>query len=444
MKLQFKLALYNALSKAIIIAAIGLFLPVILKKVVYLHIDQRLKARVARMMLEVEQGGIREIIMDQDCSFNDYNIFKEEYVSIKPLRIMPPYFGKEIFLDAERNIENDIVKHRVLSKSFIYDNQLYELEVGEGVHAIDSLRDTFHKYTIWFLVCVVLIFFFIDIAYGRLLLIPFYKIVNRKLQEVQHPSTFKPDTIKTNTYEFSYLDKSINEMMVKVKDAFEIEREFITNVSHELLTPISILQTRTENILSDPGVSTEIAMKMVESQKTLSRLSRIVKALLYISKIENSQFLKEENVMVKSLATDVLDEIEERIASKNITVHQHWSSDFEIKNCNRSLLHTMLFNLISNAVKYNKEDGEIIITGLQDEDRRYILSIKDSGVGIAKENIEFVFDRFKRFRPEDGASFGLGLPIVKTISDFHDLKINVESVLNAGSTFTVIFPANTG
>ncbi|MCX6275736.1 MAG: hypothetical protein NTV09_11075 [Bacteroidetes bacterium] len=106
MKLQFKLALYNALSKAIIIAAIGLILPVILKKVVYSHIDQRLNARVARMMLEVERGGIREIIMDQDCSFDDYNIFKEEYVSIKPLKMMPSYFGKEIYLDAERNIEN--------------------------------------------------------------------------------------------------------------------------------------------------------------------------------------------------------------------------------------------------------------------------------------------------------------------------------------------------
>lgn len=440
MKLQFKLALYNALSKAIIIAAIGLILPVILKKVVYSHIDQRLNARVARMMLEVERGGIREIIMDQDCSFDDYNIFKEEYVSIKPLKTMPSYFGKEIYLDAERNIDNEIVKHRVLSKSFIYDNQLYELEVGEGVHAIETLVDTFHKYTVWFLVCVVLIFFFIDIAYGRLLLIPFYKIVNRKLQDVQHPSTFRPETVKTNTFEFSYLDRSINEMMTKVKNAFEIEREFITNVSHELLTPISILQTRTENILSDPKTSSEIAMKMVESQKTLTRLSRIVKALLYISKIENRQYLKDENVMLKSLVEDVLSEIEERTASKNITVHQHWSSDFEFRNCNRSLLHTMIFNLVSNAVKYNKEDGEIFIIGHQEEDNKFMLTIKDTGVGIAKENIEFVFDRFKRFRPDDGSSFGLGLPIVHTIAEFHNLKIMVSSEINKGSSFSILFP----
>jgi len=439
LKLQFKLALYNALSKAVIIAAIGIFMPVIIKKVVYGHIDQRLRARVTRMMLEVERGGIKEIIMDQDCSFDSYNIFKEEYVSIRPLINMPRYFGKDTILDAERKIEGEVVKHRVLSKPFIFDNQLYEIEIGEGVHSIESLTNTLHKYTIWFLLCVVLIFFFIDIGYGRLLLIPFYKIVNQKLQDVQHPSSFKPEKINTNTYEFSYLDRSINEMMTKVKDAFEIEREFITNVSHEILTPVSILQNRCENILADPNVSPEIAMKMVDSLKTLTRLSRIVKALLYISKIENNQFLKEESVQLKSLVADVIDEIEERIASKNIKVHQQWNADFEVQHCNRSLLQTMLFNLISNAVKYNKENGEIFILGHGD-DRNFYLTIKDTGTGIAKNHVEFVFDRFKRFRPDDGASFGLGLPIVRTIADFHDLKINVESELNSGSSFTITFP----
>ncbi len=391
------------------------------------------------MMLEVERGGIREIIMDQDCSFDDYTIFKEEYVSIKPIKVMPKYFGKDIFLDAERKIEGEIVRHRVLSKTFIYDNQLYELEIGEGLQAIESLTATFHKYTIWFLISMVFLFFFIDIGYGRLLLKPFYTIVNRKLQDVQHPSTFKPEKINTNTYEFSYLDNSINVMMMKVKDAFEIEREFITNVSHELLTPISILQNRCENILADPTVSPDIAMKMVESQKTLTRLSRIVKALLYISKIENRQYLREETVMLQTLVNDVLSEIEERIESKNIKVHQQWSSDFEVRNCNRSLLQTMIFNLISNAVKYNKENGEIFVVGLKGENE-FMLTIKDTGVGISQENIPLVFDRFKRFRPDDGASFGLGLPIVRTIADFHDLSINIDSTLNSGTSFTVVFP----
>ena len=110
------------------------------------------------------------------------------------------------------------------------------------------------------------------------------------------------------------------------------------------------------------------------------------------------------------------------------------------RSCNRSLLQTMIFNLLSNAVKYNKDEGEIFIIGRQEGDGNFILTIKDTGVGIAKENIAFVFDRFKRFRPDDGSSFGLGLPIVHTIADFHNLIITVDSELHAGSSFSIVFP----
>jgi signal transduction histidine kinase len=139
------------------------------------------------------------------------------------------------------------------------------------------------------------------------------------------------------------------------------------------------------------------------------------------------------------LVVDVLEEIEERINSKNIKVFQEWSEYFEINNCNKSLLHTMIFNLISNAIKYNKENGEILITGIKEADF-YKLSIKDTGVGIDKEHLPFIFNRFKRFRPEDEMSYGLGLPIIQSIAEFHNAKMMVDSEINKGSTFSVHFP----
>jgi len=326
----------------------------------------------------------------------------------------------------------------VLSKAFLFDNQLYEIEIGEGLSHMARLNNTLHNFSVTFLVIIVIISFFIDLGYVELLLRPFYKIVNQKLESVHHPAIFKPEKIKTNTYEFAYLDESINEMMRKVKDAFQTEKEFITNVSHELLTPVSILQNRIENMLSDPQVPEGIAIKMVESQKTLSRLTKIVKALLYISKIENEQYLKNETVAIKELVQEVLDEIDDRLKAKNITVHQQWTEDFQFHNCNRSLLYTMIFNLVSNAIKYNKEGGEILVRG-QTKDHHFLLTIKDKGIGISKEHLPFIFDRFKRFRPEDEVSYGLGLPIVKSISDFHHLRINVDSELNEGTVFTIHF-----
>ena len=98
----------------------------------------------------------------------------------------------------------------------------------------------------------------------------------------------------------------------------------------------------------------------------------------------------------------------------------------------------MIFNLVSNAIKYNKENGEIIISGKRAE-KEYLLSVKDTGVGINKEHLPFIFDRFKRFRPDDEMSYGLGLPIVKTIAAFHHIQLQVHSEINKGSEFILIF-----
>jgi signal transduction histidine kinase len=165
----------------------------------------------------------------------------------------------------------------------------------------------------------------------------------------------------------------------------------------------------------------------------------LLRRCFYISKIENRQYLKEETVPAKQLVTDVLSEMESRIESQNIRVIQQWNDDFEIKHANRSLLHTMLFNLVSNAVKYNKENGEIIITGRRENDRCELI-IRDTGIGISGENIQHIFDRFKRFRPDDEVSYGLGLPIVRTIAEFHHLEIKVDSKLNEGTSFRILFP----
>ena len=387
----------------------------------------------------VAVGGLDEITLDQDCSFDSYNIFKEEFVSITPLAILPPDFGKYHIENAERKIDEETVKHRVLTQAFVYDNQLYSIAIGEGLSAYDQLNITIRKFTIWIMVAVVVISIFFDLLFARLLLRPFNKIVNEKLRDVQHPSTFDPHPVKTTTTEFSHLDKSINEMMVKIRETFETERQFIMNVSHEILTPISILKNRIENMISDPGIPDSVVERMVDSQKTLSRLTKVVRNLLYISRIENAQYLKNESADLQMIVREIFEELEELTQGKGITVINEWKDEFVFTPCNLSLIHTLLFNLITNAIKYNCESGKITVTGLWEGDF-YTVSVTDTGDGISPNQLPFIFDRFKRFRPEDDMSYGLGLPIVKTIADFHGIKVIAQSTLNEGSTFTLKFP----
>jgi signal transduction histidine kinase len=438
-RLQVKLALYNAISKAIIVLAIGALLPLLIQRVVYNHIDKRLVARLDKTFRIIDKGGLNEIALDQDCSFDSYNIFKEEFLSISPLPKLPVNFGKNNIENSERVIESELVRHRVLTRAFIFDNQLYDINIGEGLSAVDQLNLTIKQFTIWMLIAVVLFSIFLDFGFAQLLLKPFNKIVNEKLKDVRHPSTFNPQPIKSSTSEFSHLDRSINEMMQQIKETFEMEREFITNVSHELLTPVSILKNRIENLISDPSLPNDIADKLVESQKTLSRLTKVVKALLYISKIENEQFLKNESVSIKTTMQEVLDELVELIETREITIVTEWKDDFIFTPCNKSLLYTLLYNLITNAIKYNVSKGKISIAG-EKEETAFVLKINDTGIGISEDQLPHIFDRFKRFRPSDEISYGLGLPIVRTIAEFHNIEINNESEKNKGSTFILRFP----
>ncbi len=439
MKIQVKLSLYNAISKVAIILVIGAIIPVLIQKVAYNHLDRRLVARLEKTMRMVAVGGLDEISLDQDCSFDSYNIFKEEFVSISPIAVLPPDFGKYHIENAERKIDDEIIKHRVLTQAFVYDNQLYSIDIGEGLNAYDQLNITIRKFTIWIMIAVVLISILFDLLFARLLLRPFNKIVNEKLRDVQHPSTFNPHPVKTSTTEFSHLDKSINEMMLKIRETFETERQFITNVSHEILTPISILKNRIENMISDPGIPDSVVERMVDSQKTLSRLTKVVRSLLYISKIENAQYVKNESADLELIVREIFEELEELMQVKGITISNEWKDKFIFSSCNLSLIHTLLFNLITNAIKYNSDSGKITAIGMFENDF-YVVSISDTGDGISPNQLPYIFDRFKRFRPEDEMSYGLGLPIVKTIADFHGIKISANSELGKGSTFTIKFP----
>jgi signal transduction histidine kinase len=270
---------------------------------------------------------------------------------------------------------------------------------------------------------------------------PFNKIVRQKLQLANNPAQYNFDTIKTSTWEFNYLDKSINDLMRKTKDAFLIEKEFIANVAHELLTPISILQNRMENMIINNEVPVEFENKIIESQRTLSRLSKIIKALLMISKIENDQYLRQDQVNIPSLLDEVIQELEELMQEKQITVVKNLQPVPLFGPSNKSLLFTMFFNVVNNAIRYNNIGGTITITGRREGDM-YVLEIEDSGIGIDENQLDNIFDRFKRFNTgaAEGQGYGLGLPIVKTIADFHRIGIGVESKKMKGTVFIFTIP----
>jgi signal transduction histidine kinase len=161
---------------------------------------------------------------------------------------------------------------------------------------------------------------------------------------------------------------------------------------------------------------------------------------LLISQIENDQFLKEDKISLSELIHEVYDEISIRLPEKNITCEISIPTDWNLIHVNKFLLFNLFFNLINNAVKYNKEGGEIRISGITGN-RLFLVEVTDTGIGISPEQLPHIFNRFKKFSQSlKQDSFGLGLPIVKSIADFHRIKIEVSSRPGIGSTFKLIFP----
>ena len=206
------------------------------------------------------------------------------------------------------------------------------------------------------------------------------------------------------------------------------------------MTPISILQSKIENMFEQEDIADELKGRLLEMQKILNRLKSITKTLLLISQIENDQFLKEDQIRVSSLLQEVYDEISIRFQDKNINYSVEVRNDFNLVNVNKFLLFNLLFNLINNAIKYNHENGDIHIEA-STENGGYYIEIIDSGIGINPADIPFIFNRFKKLKQSlQQDSFGLGLPIVKSIADFHRIRIDVASEKEKGSTFKLIFP----
>ena len=192
------------------------------------------------------------------------------------------------------------------------------LEIGVAIESVKELKSIIKKFTIVVLIIALVLTLVSDLVFTKFLLAPFYQIIDRKLIKVNDPMNFDYGKIKTTTQDFELLDDSISSLMKKISNLFILEKQFIANVSHELLTPISIISSRLENILLHEELSEGSENKMHASLKTLNRLKAIINSLLLISKVENNQYAKADMVMIAAVVMEIREELEDRIDEKQL------------------------------------------------------------------------------------------------------------------------------
>ena len=438
MKLRTKLTLFNTLSKLVLAVLFVWLLPRLTNNINQTYTDNKLRNQKNQLLKIIKGQGIKSYIEKGETDVSYYNPFlKEDYVSIG-IDTLPEVL--DTIRNERRKVEGDTIRYRILSKNFWADKKKYLLEIAISVDAIQDTSRPLQNIAFQVLLGIILLTILADQLYSAYLLRPLRQIIKTKLIAHKFPNFGIYKKVKTSTSDFEHLDISIHKMIETMELSFQKEREFISNASHELMTPISILQSKIENMFEQEDISDDLKTRLLEMQKILNRLKSITKTLLLISQIENDQFLKEDNISLKELLSEVYDEISIRLQDKNIAYDAEVDSKMVLKHVNKFLLFNLFFNLINNAIKYNRENGTITIDAVL-ENNTLAVSITDTGLGISGDALPFIFNRFKKFRQSmQQDSFGLGLPIVKSIAAFHDIKIEVISEKDTGSIFKLVFP----
>ena len=246
--------------------------------------------------------------------------------------------------------------------------------------------------------------------------------------------------------EIQELVKSFNQMTEQLDEAFAMQRRFSASAAHELRTPIAVLRTKIDVFKKKKREQHEYDELVTTMETYIDRLSSIITDLLEFA--ETSELGEAEDVSLDSVIKTVVDDLESVAQNNMVNVQidiqpkaQSEAQIFIVKG-NTNLLYRALYNLVENAIRYNNEEGSVNIA-LETEGQECLVTIADTGVGIAPEQRELVFEPFYRVNKSRSREFGgagIGLSLVKTILKRHGASITVSKNNPQGSVFTIRIP----
>ena len=264
--------------------------------------------------------------------------------------------------------------------------------------------------------------------------------ISRKLNKISGENLSERINDPGTGDEISELATTFNKLLDRIKLAFKRERQFIADVAHELKTPFATQRTGLEVSLQKERSKAEYKKVIEEAIIDNNRLSNTLQNILDLAWSEASQAKADNNKVNLSSLLSELGEIAVKLAqAKSIRVNLDFQPDVFVYGKEDKLGRAIL-NCLDNAVKYSKEKGHIDIK-LKTHGNIAILTISDRGLGIAKEDLPYIFERFYRgAKTQNISGSGLGLAISKSIIDIYKGTITVKSIFNKGTTITITLP----
>lgn len=438
MKLFHKLLIFNLLGKGLFLLVFLMSGPYLLSYLILKNTDRQLIEKKSEVIEMIQAEGIENFISEENPEegFGSYNILKEEYILLEKA-------GEERFLQdsifvEKRIIEEEEISYRVYADLIEIGGVTYLLEIGRSLSTIEQIETIFYRIAIGILFSFLALSFFLDSMISKRIMAPFNKIIQTKIARINEPQEFHDQSIESSTQEFELLDQAISEMMKRIQKSFNQERVFISHASHELKTPISVLQSKLEAIFGDENLSPYQSEKLMDMQNTLQKMKKSVNALLLISKVNNAQFIKTETADLQEILESLLEDWVAIAADQGVTLQKGKLDPFNFSGTNYSLCQMMIQNGLSNAVKYVSSGGEIWLSGIKKSDQ-YEIVIENDGEGIDDKLLAQVKNGLVFLKDVTKEKSGFGLQIMFKIAIFLGVTLEVTSE-NGKTRITYRFP----
>ncbi len=237
--------------------------------------------------------------------------------------------------------------------------------------------------------------------------------------------------------EISNLSETFNEMFERLQTSFENEKRFTSDASHELRTPLAVIKAECEYALSENADDEERMQALESVEEQADKMASLVSSLLAVTRAEQDQ---SRFTLEKANLGELVNEVCGKFRpSKGIKLTTETDNNIEI-NLNASLISQLVENLLSNADKYGRENG-VINVKLYSEDDKAVLSVRDNGIGICKEDLPKIWNRFYRADTSrsETEGFGLGLALVKKIAEIHSADCVAKSEIGEFTEISIIF-----
>lgn len=333
------------------------------------------------------------------------------------------------------------VSIRLVTQSFSFSIGTLTFQAGDSIEETYELLSSFRNvvlviFPVIFILCGLGVFIVTGWALRSI------KVFTAKIGQITEENLNDRISEDGLVDELRPLATNFNVMLGRLEASFARQKQFLSDASHELRTPTSIIRSFCDVTLNRERSAGDYKETVKKIGETVNRMCDIINRILVISRLDNKTIdFKPVRLDIMDIMKDVLKLIEPAAADKEVVIRLT-GAGASVKG-DREGLTEVLTNIVENAIKYNRPKGTVNIY-VAEESGNAVISVQDSGIGIPREEQEKIFDRFYRVDASRGLTVGsgLGLSIVRTIIEAHGGRIEVDSELGRGSCFKVYLPQN--